>query len=372
MLTKVPGSAILVGMQRLKPLGYLVVFLIPALLPLSLWFFPDHLQVAAWMPIFVLFGLIPLADWFIGKDPQNPKDQAELLRLQNAKYYRVLTLLCLPVQMVLLFWSAEQWVLLPLDPFAKTGWVLSHGLISAIVSINTAHELIHQRSWIERFFGGILLSSVSYAGFKVQHIRGHHVHVSTPKDPSTAKKNESLYPFLLRSWLQVPAEAFRLESARLQKMGNSFWNWKNELIWWYLLSFTFFVVLGYLFGPQAALFFVLQSFIAASALEVINYIEHYGLERKKMSTGRFEPVNHLHSWNSNFLLSNLILFQLQRHSDHHDVASRRYQALIHHPDSPQLPLGYASMFLLALVPPLWKSVMHPRLAEFENQRRGNS
>lgn len=350
-------------MKKFKPLGYLLVFTMPALLPLGAWLGRHGLgaDLAAWFPIFFIFAVVPVADYLVGTDRSNPADDEQVARLQGSWYYRALTFACVPVQLALLAWSAAAFSAQSLSWHGMLGWLVSHGVIGAVVSMNVAHELIHQRARIERMAGGLLLATVCYAGFKVQHLRGHHVHVSTPNDPSSARLGESLYRFLGRALAIYPHEAWRLEAERLRSIGASPLHWRNELIWWTALSLAFLVAATFAFGAAGALFFLGQSFFAAATLEVTNYIEHYGLERRQADDGRYERTTHRHSWNSNYLVTNLLLFQLQRHSDHHFDARRRYQALRHHDDSPQLPGGYAAMFLLAFVPPLWRRVIHPRI-----------
>ena len=356
-------------MHRYKPLGYLLVFVVPALMPLSAWLatrsaFPD---AAAWFPLFFLFVLLPVADYAIGKDASNPADAAEVTRLEGGHWYRALTLAVVPVQLALIVWSARQFLALPLDVAGQAGWLLSQGVVSGVLGINVAHELIHKRERMEQWAGGVLLSSVCYSGFKVEHVRGHHVHVSTPADASSARLGQSVYPFVAQALWRNTANAWRLEAQRLAALRLPALHWRNELLWWTLVSLLMLGACAAAAGAIGALFFLAQGAIAAMSLEIINYIEHYGLERRRLSDGRYERTTHLHSWNSNYLLTNLMLFQLQRHSDHHEHARRRYQALLHHDDSPQLPGGYAAMFVLALVPPLWQRLIDPRVVAFRQR-----
>lgn len=353
-------------MKSLKPVGYLLVFAIPALMPVAAWLAArsTHPDAAAWFPLFFLFVLLPLADYAIGADASNPRDAAEIERLEARWWYRALTLACLPVQLALLFWSAAAWSALPLGAAGKLGWLLSQGFVSGILAINVAHELIHKRERLEQWAGGALLCTVGYFGFKIEHVRGHHVHVSTPEDASSAPLGATVYPFIARALVANPRNAWRLEAQRLRAIGLRSWHWRNELLWWAGVWAALGAAFAATLGPMALAFFVAQGLVAALTLEIINYVEHYGLERRRLANGRYERTTHLHSWNSNYLLSNLMLFQLQRHSDHHENARRRYQALVHHADSPQLPGGYSAMLLLALVPPLWRRIIDPRVAAF--------
>jgi alkane 1-monooxygenase len=318
------------------------------------------LDLATWFPLLFIFGLVPLIDAIIGQDRGNPNDPAETLQLDRNTCFRILTVLVLPLWLATLAWCTYQFIQWPLGPAGVIGWILSTGVIGGTLAINPAHELIHKPTRLEPLIGGVLLSSVGYQGFKVEHVRGHHLHVATPEDSSSARLGESVYAFVPRAlWLNV-RNAWRLESARLLQRGKSPWSWRNEMVHWTLLWFAFVALAGWLGGIPGLLFFLAQGFVASATLEVINYVEHYGLSRREISPGRYERVNHLHSWNSSQRYTNWLLFNLQRHSDHHETARRRYQSLLHHDDSPQLPAGYATMFLLALLPPLWRRVMDHR------------
>ena len=343
-----------------KRLGFLLVFAVPALMPAAaaLGDATGHADAAAFLPLAVLFVLLPIADWALGHDAANPPDAATL---EHDRSFRAITLLALPVQLVLLAWSARYFTLGGLGPVGLVGWLLSQGVVSGVLAINVAHELIHRDTRLERTAGGVLLSSVGYHGFKIEHVRGHHVHVSTPLDASSARYGESLWHFLPRALWRNSVNAWRLEARRLQRTGHRVLSMRNEMIGWTVLWLGFATVAGLAMGIQGLVFFLLQGFFAACSLEIINYVEHYGLERRRLPDGRYERTTHLHSWNSDYLLSNLLLLHLQRHSDHHETPRRRYQALLHHDDSPQLPAGYATMFVLALLPPLWFRVMHRRV-----------
>jgi alkane 1-monooxygenase len=345
-----------------KPFAYLLVFVVPALMPAAAWL-AEHggaPDLAAWFPLMFLFVLLPLVDFAIGRDTRNPRDAAEREELEGQRAYRWITLACVPVQVGLVAWSGAWLLDAGLGPAGIAGWLLSQGVVSGILGINVAHELIHKRERLEQWAGGVLLCTVGYQGFKVEHVRGHHVNVSTPLDQSSARFGQSVYPFMLRSLAGNLSAAWRLEAARLRQRGLRWWHWRNEMLWWTALWLGFAAAMAAWLGPAGLAFFVVQGLGAALSLEIINYVEHYGLERRLVD-GRYERTTHLHSWNSAYRLSNLMLFQLQRHSDHHETARRRYQALLHHDDSPQLPGGYPAMFVLALVPPLWRRVIDPRV-----------
>ena len=346
-------------MPQWKRLGFLLVFVVPALMPAAhaLGIATGLADAAAWFPLFFLFVLLPVFDRVLGHDPHNPVDVA----LDGDRWFAALTWLALPVQLTLLAWSTAVFASGRLDTVGALGWLLSQGVVSGVLAINTAHELIHRDNRFERAIGGALLASVGYHGFKIEHLRGHHVHVSTPADASSARYGQSLWHFMPRALLRNTANAWRLEAARLRRSGRGVFSARNEMIGWTVLWLAFALAAWLVAGGRGVAFFLMQGVFAACSLEIINYVEHYGLERRRLADGRYERTTHLHSWNSDALLSNLLLFHLQRHSDHHETPRRRYQSLLHHADSPQLPAGYATMFVLALCPPLWFRVVNPRV-----------
>ena len=353
-----------------KRLGFLLVFVVPSLMPAAAWLgaVSGHADLFAWFPLFFLFVLLPLADYVLGHDPRNPS-AGEVQPLEHDRWFEWLTLAAVPAQGAVLLWSGRHFALTDFGLSGTAGWLLSQGIVGGVLAINVAHELIHKDSPHERFAGGLLLTSVGYHGFKIEHLRGHHVHVSTPEDASSARFGQSLWHFLPRALLRNTRNAWKLEAERLRRQDRHWCSPQNELLRWTLLWAAFAAGFTLWLGAEGLAFFLAQGVFAACALEIINYIEHYGLERQRIGQGhdgqpRYERTTHLHSWNSDYLLSNLLLFHLQRHSDHHETARRRYQALVHHADSPQLPGGYAAMFLLALCPPLWFRIVNPRVHAF--------
>lgn len=351
-----------------KRIGFLFVFVVPALMPAAAWLGArsNLPNLMAWFPLFFLFVLLPIADYCLGHDPQNPTDE-QAASLDTDRWFTLMTLAALPAQLGVLVWSGWHFVHAGFGPVGITGWLLSQGIVGGVLAINVAHELIHKDTALERTAGGLLLTSVGYHSFKIEHVRGHHVHVSTPEDASSARFGQSLWHFLPRALVRNTSNAWRLETRRLATQGKRWWSADNELVRWSMLWLVLAIVATLWLGPAGLSFFVVQGVLAACALEIINYIEHYGLERIRLADGRYERTTHLHSWNSDYLISNLLLFHLQRHSDHHETPRRRYQNLLHHADSPQLPGGYAAMFLLALCPPLWFRLIDPRVKAFRNK-----
>ncbi|MET1077788.1 MAG: alkane 1-monooxygenase [Pseudomonas sp.] len=354
-------------MLALKKVGYWIWLVPVACVPLSyqLSVGSPHADAWAFLVLGVMFGLVPLLDLLVGRDPANPDEDIQVPRMEAQGYYRLLSLVAVPVLLGLLGWSAWAFAEHPgWSWLGRLGWVLSVGTVLGAIGITVAHELIHKDPALERAAGGLLLAAVCYAGFKIEHVRGHHVHVSTPEDASSSRYGQSLYHFLPRAYYHNLRNAWALEAQRLKRRGLPALHWRNELITWYLISLGLLVGFGLALGTLGALFFLGQAWVALTLLEIVNYVEHYGLHRRKLDNGRYERTTARHSWNSNFLLTNLFLFHLQRHSDHHAHAKRRYQVLRHCDESPQLPAGYAGMVVLALFPPLWRRVMDPRVLTY--------
>lgn len=314
-----------------------------------LWFFA---------PFFV-YGIVPVADYFVGKDSSNPEESA-LEQLESDPYYRWCTYLFIPVQYLVVVWAAWLVGSGSLGWVALAGLTWSTGIVSGI-AINTAHELGHKKPRIERWLSRIALAPVAYGHFYVEHNKGHHRRVATPEDPASSRMGESFYRFLPRTVIGSVRSAWEIEKTRLARKGKGPWTWENENLQAWSMSVLFFGVLTLLFGWPALAFLLIQAAIGASLLEAVNYVEHYGLLRKKQEDGRYERCQPRHSWNNDHIVTNVLLYHLQRHSDHHAHPTRRYQALRHFEEAPQLPSGYAGMIFLAYFPPLWYRVMDPKV-----------
>lgn len=352
---------------RFKRFAY-TLYLVPLVLPPVGMALGEHFALrdwGAWLTVLVVFGLLPVLDAIVGRDTANPTPDEEAALLAD-RWYPALTLLAVPAWSVLLVWGVSAVSDASLGVFGRIGLLASLATVGGAVAINVGHELIHKSRRAERAAGGWLLASVGYGGFKIEHIRGHHVDVATPRDTSTARLGENVYRFLWRAFSTNPLRAWELERARLSRRNLPWWH--NELLLWWGLSLAWAAVFTIWLGAAGLLAYLLIGFGATALLEVVNYLEHYGLLRAPLANGRYGPVAEHHSWNSPFLLTNLLLFQLQRHSDHHAHAARRYQILRHMPGAPQLPAGYAALVMLALVPPLWRRVMDPRVAAWRTQQ----
>ncbi|MCA8026898.1 alkane 1-monooxygenase [Burkholderia cepacia] len=317
------------------------------------------LHVFWWFGPLFAFGVIPILDTLIGDDRDNPPE-AVVPHLERERYYRLIVYLATLVEYVAFF--ACVWIVgtHALAWYDYVGFALSLGAATGI-SINTAHELGHKTDRFERWLAKITLAPVAYGHFYVEHNRGHHVRVATAEDPASARYGESFWAFLPRTVTGSIRSAWRLEKARLERLGHSPWTWRNEVLHAWAMTVVVWGIAIAMAGKVVVPFLVIQAVYGASLLEVVNYVEHYGLGRRKLPNGRYERCTPQHSWNSNHVVTNLFLYQLQRHADHHANPTRSYQALRHFDDSPQLPAGYATMILFAYVPPLWYRVMNPRV-----------
>ncbi|MBR8130338.1 alkane 1-monooxygenase [Burkholderia ambifaria] len=317
------------------------------------------LHVFWWFGPLFAFGVIPILDTLIGDDRDNPPE-AVVPDLERARYYRYIVYLATLVEYAAFFMCV--WIVgtHTLAWYDYVGFALSLGAATGI-SINTAHELGHKTSRFERWLAKVTLAPVAYGHFFVEHNRGHHVRVATAEDPASARYGESFWAFLPRTVTGSIRSAWRLERTRLERLGHSPWTWRNEVLHAWAMTVIVWGIAIAMAGKVVIPFLVIQAVYGASLLEVVNYVEHYGLGRRKLPSGRYERCTPQHSWNSNHVVTNLFLYQLQRHADHHANPTRSYQALRHFDDSPQLPAGYATMILFAYVPPLWYRVMNPRV-----------
>jgi alkane 1-monooxygenase len=309
-------------------------------------------------PLGITFVAVPIVDVLMGIDtrnaPERPPGRLAMLTL------RLATWLAIPAQAAMLLWGA--WVASrpSISHIELAGVVTSVGVTGGVIGITVAHELIHRSKRADRVLGGVLLVMVFYVHWAIEHVAGHHHRVATREDPATARLGEPLPAFVVRSVAMGFLSAWQIETARNARRGIRS-PLRNRVLWSVLGSCALAALLGALFGPRAVAFFFAESAVAIAFLETVNYIEHYGLERRLLRPGVYERVTPLHSWNASHRLTNALLFNLQRHSDHHVWPTRPYYTLRHHAESPQLPLGYAGMALLAMVPPLWRRVMDPRV-----------
>lgn len=311
------------------------------------------------LPFFINFIAMPLLDALIGEDENNPPE-AVLMQLERDRYYRYLTWITVPLHFVALIACAVYAGTQPLSWWAFTLLALHAGLVSGL-AINTAHELGHKNTRVEKWLARLTLGVPAYGHFTGEHNRGHHMTVSTPDDCASSRMGESIYRFARREIPGAFRRGWQLERERLASRNLPLWHYSNPILQSYAVSAVIALLLLAWVGGIAIPFLVLHHASAYWQLTSANYIEHYGLLRRKTANGRYERCAPHHSWNSNHVLSNLVLFHLERHSDHHANPLRRYQSLRHFDNLPSLPNGYLGMFVLSWIPPLWFRVMDKRL-----------
>ena len=313
-----------------------------------------------WLAVVQSYVLFPFLDWMAPANPRNPAP-AEERALSSRLGYRLLTASAIPIQVGLIVFGASVVTAPGATMVEAIGGTLAVGISSGAFGIVVAHELMHQRR-AERWLSRVLMSSVIYAHFCVEHVQGHHVLVATPADPASAPPGQGFYRFLIRTTIGGWRSAWRIEISRMKRKGRAVLHPSNRIFQDILISAVLSASAVLLWGWMGLVFFFAQSVIAILQLEAINYIEHYGLQRREISPGVYEEADTRHSWNTHQRLTNHALFNLGRHADHHNFAGRRYQLLRHEPGAPQMPAGYGAMLLLAFFPPLWRRVMDPRVA----------
>lgn len=321
-----------------------------------------HLGVFWATGAIIIAVVCPLVDAFAKLDTANPPEEY-MKTLEDDRYYRWCTYLYLPLQYAGLVFGCWMWVSQPMGGAEYFALAATLGIVGG-VGINAAHELGHKRTPLERTLAKVALAQSFYGHFYVEHNHGHHIRVATPDDPATARMGESYWRFLPRSVFGSLRSAVSYEKARLRRRGKSWWNLRhNNILNAWAMSVVLYAALIAAFGWTIAPWLVAQAVMAIMFLEGANYLEHYGLLRNRRDDGKYERVRPEHSWNSNHVCSNLFLYNLQRHSDHHANPLRRYQTLRSMPTAPQLPAGYAVLIILALFPPLWRRIIDPRLLE---------
>lgn len=310
-----------------------------------------------WWSPFIVYVLFPLLDYFVGEDDNNAPEEA-VPRLVEDRYYRYAVMAAIPVQLLIFVWGGWMWSQGNLLWHEMLGLVISIGMVSGI-AINTAHELGHQTDPMERFLAKLSLAPGAYGHFYVEHNRGHHVRVATPEDPATSRFGETFYEFFPRCVRGSFKSAWEIEKRRLHREGRSVWHWSNDNLQAWVMTGVIWVAMLAWLGWIALPFLLIQAVYGGSLLEVVNYLEHYGLCRQRRADGTYERCQPHHSWNSNHVVTNVFLYHLQRHSDHHANPTRSYQALRNFDDVPRLPSGYSAMILVAYFPWLWFRLMDP-------------
>ncbi|MEO9964888.1 MAG: alkane 1-monooxygenase [Reichenbachiella sp.] len=347
--------------MNIRFLKYAIVFIIPIVAFYSItssgwWTFSTAILVYLLLPLFE----------FIFKPDQKNLEKAEEELIATDKVYDYLLYLVVPVQYALLFYFVSVIGVIESTAVEMTGRILSMGITCGALGINVAHELGHRKGKFEQFLAKSLLLTSLYMHFNIEHNRGHHKNVSTHDDPSSARRGEWVFFFWIRSIVMGYISSWKIESERLKKISVSTISLQNEMLRFQIIQVAFVGLIYFSFGLIPMLSFMAAALIGIIQLETVNYIEHYGLSRTQKESGQYERVQPWHSWNSNHTLGRLFLFELSRHSDHHFLASRKYQILRHHDQSPQMPTGYPGMMLLSMVPPIWFIVMHKKIARIES------
>lgn len=320
------------------------------------------------LPLLYAWVFIPLMELIIKPNPKNiSKTEEEMMK--NEVLYDVWLYLIVIVQYVALFYFLNSLKDPSLTGYEIASRVVSMGLLCGVFGINVAHELGHRVNVWEQTLAKLLLLTSLYMHFFTEHNKGHHKRVATPEDPSSARYNEPVYTFYFRTVIFSYISAWHIANEEMKKKGLPVWHWKNEMIQFQLIELAFLALLFFLYGWVITLYFIVAAIFGFLLLETVNYIEHYGLQRKPTGQGKYERAMPEHSWNSDHTLGRIMLFELSRHSDHHYLASRKYQLLRHHEEAPQMPTGYPGMMLLSLVPPAWFYIMNRKIKQWNESKK---
>lgn len=335
-------------------------YLLAYTVPLAAFIGIYYQGIASYAGVVFAFGFIPILETLLPVNTENYTEERVKNRLEN-KIYDFLLYLNVPIVYGLLLFSIIRISTTNLETYEIVGTILSLGIVFGANGINVAHELGHRKTRWERILGKILLIPSHYTHFFVEHNLGHHLHVSTPDDPSTAKYNQNLYAFWFQTITGTYKKAWQIQ-LKLNKMNEvSFFSVYNDMFWFSIIQIIYLGIITFFFGMLGLIVALFAGIVGFLLLETINYIEHYGLRRNKLASGRYERVSEKHSWNSNHIMGRIILYELTRHSDHHYKASKKYQVLEYHDVSPQMPFGYPTSMVLSLFPPLWFSIMNKRV-----------
>jgi alkane 1-monooxygenase len=337
-------------------------FLTVLLLPISVYISFTSSGFLTYLPLVLFFGFVPVLEFFFTPTSDNFDKEQEKIEKENKMYTYILYLM-IPIQIGFLFFFFEVIQEPNLSNYELFGRVFGMGLMCGTLGINIGHELGHRNNRFDEFLGEILLLSSLDTHFLPYHNAGHHLNVATPNDAATARKNEWIYTFWIRSHFTSYIQAWQLENKRMKQSNRSWFHIQNRMLIYTLVNILLLVSIFYFYNVFVLICFLIASIIGILLLESVNYIEHYGLLRKQKDNGRYEKVKRTHSWNSDHVIGKLMLFNLSRHSDHHYNGSKHYQILKSLPESPHMPTGYPGMVILALFPPLWFSVMNKKLQE---------
>jgi len=310
--------------------------------------------------IIFVFGILPFLELIFPKDEKNYSEPEINNKLKN-RLFDVLLYLNVLIVYGILFFVLYKVMTVQLSVTEIIGTILSLGVVLGSNGINVAHELGHRGKLYERILGKMLLVPSHYTHFFIEHNHGHHLHVSTPKDPSSARYNQSVYAFWVQTIFGTYTKAWQIQKKLNQIENRSLFSLKNDMLWFTIIQISYLLTIYYFFGNIGLLVSILAGIVGLLLLETINYIEHYGLKRNLLPSGRYERVTEKHSWNSNHVLGRIMLYELTRHSDHHYKSQKKYQILEYHDVSPQMPFGYPTSMVLSFFPPLWFAIMNKRI-----------
>ena len=342
----------------MNDLKYLFAYTVPVAAYIAF----ESTGIGCYAAVFYAFFVLPVLDVVTGETQTNISKEAVLSK-KNKRVFDWMLYLNLPIVFGLLFLVFTKIQATEYALYELIGMGLSAGILLATNGINVAHELGHRKPYFERFMSKLLYMPCLYMHFYIEHNFGHHLHVGTPEDGATAKYNQNVYSFWWSSVTKQYFGAWKRQLELLKAQKKSFLSLKNDVFWYHFIQAGYLFSVYFLFSPKVLVFAVAVGVLSFLFLETINYIEHYGLRRSKLPSGRYERVQPHHSWNSNFNIGRIVLYELTRHSDHHFKASKKYQVLDSHEKSPTLPMGYPASILLSLLPPLWFYVINPLVPE---------
>lgn len=340
----------------MRDFKYLAAFSIPLVAILSIHF------KGIWVfttPVYA-FVMLPVLELIFPIDEHNLEQTEVDSRLKN-KLFDWLLYLNLPIVFGILIYGLITVTSTEIQIYELVGLIFSVGIVLGVNGINVGHELGHRQSTNERYIGKALLLPSLYMHFYIEHNFGHHLHAATKEDPATARYNQSVYSFWFTSTIRQYFSAWKIQKKLLKNNNQGFFSFKNDMLWYLVIEAIYLFLITLFFGSFGLLFAVLVAIVGFTLLETVNYIEHYGLLRLKMKSGRYERVKEIHSWNSNHVIGRIVLYELTRHSDHHFKSSKKYQILDCHEESPQMPFGYPTSMVISLIPPLWFKLMNKRI-----------
>ena len=315
-----------------------------------------------YLAVIFTFIFIPTLEIIVKKSDEKYTDEEKKNRNLDP-FFDLLLYLNIPIVFGVFFFSIEK-LSLTSSVYDIVGIILSSSIVMATNGINVGHELGHRKSIIARTCSKLLYLPCQYMHFYIEHNFGHHINVATPEDPATAKYKQTVYSFWITSVIKTYLSAWEIQLKLLKVSKRSFFSIKNDMVFYKFFQLTFLVFIYYNFGLYLTLLSILMSVVSFLFLETINYVEHYGLLRKKEPSGRYERVKPHHSWNSNHTIGRIVLYELTRHSDHHFKSSKKYQVLESLDECPHLPHGYPTSILLSLIPPVWFSIMNPLVRHY--------